>query len=63
MRVAVLAEFHHDPATAHLVRDRAGGAGAGERVEDEVTSTGLGNIETHRISASGFGVSNAPACR
>ncbi len=34
--VAVLTQFDHDPAAAHLVRDSAGGAGAGEGVEDEV---------------------------
>jgi ribosomal protein S5 len=34
--VAMLAQLHHDPAAAHLVGDGAGGAGAGEGVEDEV---------------------------
>ena len=36
VRVAVLAQLHHDPAAAHLVGHRAGGAGTGEGVEDEV---------------------------
>ena len=34
MRVAVLAQFDHDPAAAHLVGDGAGGAGTGEGVEN-----------------------------
>jgi hypothetical protein len=38
--VAVLAELDHDPAAAHLVGDGAGGAGAGEGVEDEVAGLG-----------------------
>jgi hypothetical protein len=38
--VAVLAQLDHDPATAHLVRDRAGGAGASEGVEDEIAGIG-----------------------
>jgi hypothetical protein len=38
--VAVLAKLHHDPAAAHLVGDGAGGAGAGEGVEDEVIGVG-----------------------
>ncbi|MBT9137293.1 MAG: hypothetical protein DDT34_02381 [Firmicutes bacterium] len=32
--VAVLAQLHHDPAAAHLVGDCAGGAGAGEGIEN-----------------------------
>ena len=32
VRMAVLAQLDHDPATAHLVRDSAGGTGAGERI-------------------------------
>ena len=36
VRVAVLAEFDHDPAAAHLVGDCAGRAGTGEGVEDQV---------------------------
>ena len=38
--VAVLAQLHHDPAAAHFVGHRAGGAGAGEGVEDEVAGVG-----------------------
>jgi hypothetical protein len=36
----MLAELHHDPAAAHLVRDGAGGAGAGEGVEDDIAGVG-----------------------
>lgn len=36
MRVAMLTQLHHDPPPAHLMSDHAGGAGAGERVEDLV---------------------------
>src|ERR1035437_1386498 len=34
--VAVLAEFDHDPAAAHLVGYRTGDARTGKRIEDEV---------------------------
>jgi len=40
MGVAMFAEFNHDPAAAHFVGDGAGGAGAGEGVEDEVAGVG-----------------------
>ena len=40
VRVAVLAQFDHDPAAAHLVGDRAGGAGASEGVENQVAGIG-----------------------
>jgi len=38
--VAVLAQLDHDPASPNFVRDRAGGAGTGEGVEDEVVGVG-----------------------
>src|SRR5262249_39088438 len=34
VRVAGLAELHHDPAPAHFMRNRAGGARAGKGVKD-----------------------------
>ena len=40
VRVAVLAQLHHDPAAAHFVSDGAGGAGTGEGVQDEVAGVG-----------------------
>jgi hypothetical protein len=38
VRMAMLAQLHHDPAAAHFVGHGAGGAGAGEGVEDEVAA-------------------------
>src|SRR5690606_19288980 len=40
MRARVLAHLDADPAPAHLVRHRGGGAGAEEAVEDEVAWVG-----------------------
>ncbi len=40
VRMAVFAQLDHDPAPAHLVRDSAGGAGAGKGVEDEIAGVG-----------------------
>ena len=40
MGMAVLAQLDHDPAPTHLVRHGAGGAGAGEGIEDEVARIG-----------------------
>src|SRR6185312_9929499 len=40
MRARVLAHFDADPASAHLVRDGGGGAGAEEAVEDQVAFIG-----------------------
>ena len=42
--MAMFAQFDHDPAAAHFVRDCAGGAGTGEGVEDEVVGVG-GNVQ------------------
>ena len=36
VRVAMLAQLHHDPAPSHLVRDRAGRAGTGEGIENQI---------------------------
>jgi hypothetical protein len=40
MSIAVLPEFDHDPPASHLVSDGAGRAGAGERIEHQVTWIG-----------------------
>ena len=50
VRVAVLAQFHHDPAPPHLVGDCAGRAGTGEGVEDEVA--GVGGCFKNRIESN-----------
>ena len=57
MRMAVLAELDHDPAAAHLVRDGAGGAGAGEGIENEIAGVGS-DCENALKQRSGLGVSN-----
>jgi hypothetical protein len=59
VRVTVLAQLHHDPAAAHLVGDGAGGAGAGEGIEDEVAGVGSDVDDSLEASRSGFGVSKA----
>src|SRR6266704_3844035 len=40
VRVAMLAQLHHDPPPPHLVSDRTGRAGTSERVENPVASAG-----------------------
>jgi len=40
VRVAVFAQFYHDPAAVHFVGDCAGGAGTCEGIEDEVVGGG-----------------------
>src|SRR4051812_21199270 len=37
---AMVTELHHNPATAHLVRDGAGRSGASKRVEDKFARIG-----------------------
>jgi hypothetical protein len=40
MRVGMIANLYHDPATAHFVGDCACGAGPGEGVEHEIAFIG-----------------------
>src|SRR5207244_348824 len=40
VRLRMSAQLDHDPAPAHFVRHRAGGAAAGEGVEHEVAGVG-----------------------
>ena len=53
MRVAMLAEFNHDPPATHLVGDRAGSTGTGERVQHQITRE-VESSSTRFINASGF---------
>ena len=40
MRMTMLAQFHHNPAPPHFVRDCAGSAGTGEGIKNKVAGVG-----------------------